>query len=274
MFRPLHRRPTAHRFKTRFSPAEWTGLAAILLATLLGLFSAWLATLPLFIFLLLCAIAPLLPNFGFFLPIISKGRSDSPTVALTFDDGPDPVTTPLLLALLAKYQAPATFFVTGQRARQYPQLIRDILACGHTIGNHSYHHDNFLMLRSHRRLVLEIETAQQIFRQIGVFPLAFRPPVGITNSRLPRALAQTGMYLVNFSNRARDCGNRRVDHLSRKILRQLRNGDIILLHDIKPPDDALLGRWHTEVDLILAGIRQRGLTVLPLAALIGRPVMK
>jgi hypothetical protein len=58
------------------------------------------------------------------------------------------------------------------------------------------------------------------------------------------------------------------------ILRQLSNGDNILLHDIKPPDDALLGRWHNEVDLILAGIRERGRTVLPLAALIDRPVMK
>ena len=74
-------------------------------------------------------------------------------VALTFDDGPDPVSTPALLELLARYNVQATFYVTGRRAEQYPQLIRRIVSRGHTIGNHSYTHDNFIMFQSTKKFL-------------------------------------------------------------------------------------------------------------------------
>ncbi|RJQ85401.1 MAG: polysaccharide deacetylase family protein [Desulfobacteraceae bacterium] len=253
--------------------AEKTGIVAFTGALLAWPVDVRLTILFLGAFLLLCVSAPFFPGFSFFLPIISKGRRDRAAVALTFDDGPDPVSTPLLLDLLDRHQAKATFFVTGKRARRHPHLVAEILARGHTIGNHTYSHDIFVMFKSHQTLVREIETAQQVFRGLGIVPLAFRPPVGITNPRLTRALAETGLYIVNFSRRAGDRGNRRVRHLADRILRRLRWGDIIMLHDVQPKDETLLSCWRDQIEAVLAGVDQRGIAILPLARLIERPVM-
>jgi peptidoglycan/xylan/chitin deacetylase (PgdA/CDA1 family) len=259
--------------RRRFTVAERSGLAALALALLLLPLDLRLALLPPAVFLLLCLAAPLFPGFGFFLPIISRGRTGRPVVALTFDDGPDPQTTAKVLDLLARHGAPATFFVTGQKAGLHPGLIRAILERGHTIGNHSYSHDNLIMFKSTGALIQEIQRAQEVFERLGFRPLAFRPPVGVTNPRLADALASTGLYVVNFSKRAGDRGNRRVVHLSRRILTGLRPDDIIMLHDIAPRDTAGAEVWLSEVERTLAGIQAKGLAVRPLGELVQRPVM-
>lgn len=265
--------PASSRARRRLTLAEWSGLAALALTLPLLLLDVRLAVVPPALFLLLCLAAPLFPGFSFFLPIISRGLSGRPAVALTFDDGPDPQTTVRLLELLARHEAPATFFVTGQRAGLHPGLIRAILDRGHTIGNHSYSHDNLIMFKSADALLQEIQRAQEVFLRLGFRPLAFRPPVGVTNPWLADALARTGLYIVNFSNRAGDRGNRRVTHISRRILKGLRPDDIIMLHDIEPRDPAGAEVWLSEVERILAGIRAQGLAVRPLGELIERPVM-
>ncbi len=257
----------------RFSPAERSGCIALALAALLALVEPALATVPLTAFVILCLVAPFRPTASFFLPVISRGRSRRPAVALTFDDGPDPQTTPLLLELLARHRAHATFFVPGCKALRHPDLIRAILDQGHTIGNHSFRHDNLLSLRSCRILKQDIAAAQQAYRRFGITPLAFRPPVGITNPRLKSVLLETGLYLVNFSNRGGEFGNRRIGHLSRRILAQLHPNDIILLHDVAPPKPEQYHRWQHEIQCILTGIAARGLEIQPLEQLIERPVM-
>jgi hypothetical protein len=135
-----------------YSLAEKSGFAAFLLAVPLGFIAPSLAALPLLLFLLTCLAAPFCPQCSFFLPVISNGRPESDAIALTIDDGPSPSSTPLLLALLGKHRLRATFFVIGEKAAAYPELIDLILGHGHTIGNHSYRHDNFLMCRSIRAL--------------------------------------------------------------------------------------------------------------------------
>jgi peptidoglycan-N-acetylglucosamine deacetylase len=257
----------------RFSPAERSGCIALALAALLALVETSLATVPLTAFVILCLVAPFLPTVSFFLPVISRGRSHRPAVALTFDDGPDPLTTPFLLELLARQRALATFFVTGRKAQRHPDLIRAILDQGHTIGNHSFSHDNLLLLRSCRILKQDITAAQQAYRCFGITPLAFRPPMGITNPRLKNVLLETGLYLVTFSNRGGDFGNRRIGHLSRRILAQLRPSDIILLHDVAPPKPEQFHRWQHEIQCILTGIAARGMQIQPLEHLIEQPVM-
>lgn len=260
--------------RLRFSVAEKTGLGAFACALLLWPVDMRLVIVPLGAFLLLCLAAPFFPGFSFFLPIVSRGSADKAAVALTFDDGPDPHSTPLLLDLLDRYQTPATFFITGKKARRYPHLVREILARGHAIGNHSYSHDNFMMCRAHSRLIREMAAAQHVFRRFGIIPLTFRPPVGVTTPRLPRALAETGMYVVNFSRRAGDLGNRRLHRLAGRILDRLRWGDIIMLHDTRPGNAVLLTYWRDQVERVLEGIRRREIAIVPLTDLIGRPVMR
>jgi peptidoglycan/xylan/chitin deacetylase (PgdA/CDA1 family) len=152
-------------------------------------------------------------------------------------------------------------------------MVLDIIARGHTIGNHSYSHDNFIMFKHTKTLVREIERAQQAFGRLGITPLTFRPPVGVTNPRLAVALEQTGLTIVNFSRRAGDMGNRRIKHLARRILNRLRSGDIIMLHDIPPKKAGLLPYWLDQLRQILSGIEARGITVQPLSDVIERPVM-
>ncbi len=253
--------------------AKTTGMAAIGIAVLAALVHPLASVVPLLFYVILCFTAPLLPGFSFFLPIISRGPSHKQAVALTFDDGPNPASTTPLLDLLDRHGVRATFFVNGHRAAQFPQLIRQMTTGGHTIGNHTYTHDNLIMFKSTQALHSEIERTQHALQALSVHPLTFRPPVGVTSPRLGPVLKQMGMYTVNFSCRAGDRGNRRIHDLSDRILGKLRSGDIIMLHDIPPRKSQTPEAWLRQVDRLLTGIRKRDLRIVPLSDLIDRPVM-
>ena len=255
------------------SPAHFTGFAAFHLYAILLFVDIRTAPLPLLAFLLACAVAPFLPRLGFFLPIVGRGKPGEKGVALTFDDGPDPEVTPLLLDLLDRHSVPATFFVTGERAARHPSILRDILSRGHAIGNHSYHHFPFLMLKGIRTLRREIESTQSVLAGFGIVPLAFRPPAGITNPLLRRVLLEQGMYCVNYSCRAVDIGNRRIGRLQETVLKAVSPGDIVALHDVAPRH-AGTERLLAEFDALLRGLKEKGLEVVPLDRLIGRKVMR
>ena len=110
------RPPGNRRIICPLSPAHIAGFTAFLLYAILLFVDVRTAPLPLLAFLLACVVAPFLPRLGFFLPIVGRGKPGEKGVALTFDDGPDPEVTPLLLDLLDRHSVPATFFVTGERA--------------------------------------------------------------------------------------------------------------------------------------------------------------
>jgi len=257
-----------------FYRAHVLGFVFYFIALLLAFIDVSLVVLPLFLFVILCLVAPFLPRLGFFLPVISRGNSGQKAVSITFDDGPDPDTTEPLLALLARHRVKATFFVVGKKAAAHPGLIQSILEKGHLLGNHSYRHDNLLMLRSQKQLFKEISTAQEVLARFHIRALAFRPPVGITNPKLGGVLKELKMIAVNYTCRGLDAGNRRVKGLSKRILRHLENDHIIALHDVMPKGDpALKELWLKEVEKMLQGIKDRGFKVLPLSELIGKPVM-
>lgn len=255
------------------SPATVTGGVATILAIAVSFFHVGLTVLVLVFFILFCFVASFFPTWGFFLPVDSRGHTGKPVVALTFDDGPDPSTTRPLLELLKKHEARAAFFVVGEKAVKYSGLMDTILEHGHDIGNHSFSHDPFLMLRSTKTLYREIESAQTVLRHFGICPLAFRPPVGITNPRLHSVLTQQGLFCVTFSCRANDFGNRFVQGLSEKILAKVKPDDIILLHDVRPKGAMDTESYHREIDLILCGLKNKGLHMVPLAELLEKPVM-
>jgi peptidoglycan-N-acetylglucosamine deacetylase len=256
-----------------FSPAEKIACLACLLAALLFFIEPWLATLPLVLFLFFCLAAPFFPQYGIFLPIISRGISGSKGMALTFDDGPSPSSTPIVLNLLARYQLQATFFVIGEKAAKYPDLIADILARGHSIGNHSWQHDNLLMLRSRKRLQRDIHKTQVVLQQCGIQPLLFRPPAGITNPRLKQVLLDEALLTVNFSCRAFDQGNKKVTNLAERILKRLQPGDIILLHDLAPKTKSAKACWQDELNILFSTLQKDHYQIQPLETLINHPVM-
>ncbi len=200
------------------SAGERIGCWTFLLAILLAFVDIRLSLMVLAGFVVMCIAAPFFPGSNFYLPVVSRGSSGRKAVALTFDDGPDPQTTPELLRLLKKHRVAGTFFVNGRKAGLYPHLIEEILSHGHSVANHSFNHDVFMAFRGKRTVIRDIEAVQEVLRRHGIAPLAFRPPVGITSPRLREVLQTKGMFAVNFSCRARDGGNRWLRHLSLKIL--------------------------------------------------------
>ncbi len=259
------------RFAPLPSRAHGAALAAALAALGLALARPQLAALPLAAFLFACATAPFFPSWQFFLPVICHGPRGRPAVALTFDDGPDPRVIDRLLALLESSRAPATFFVVGERVEAHPALLDRIAAAGHEIGNHTQTHDVFLALRSMRRLEREVAVCQELLTRHGIVPRVFRPPVGITNPRFLRILARHRLACVGFSCRPLDFGNRRIERLAERVLRRVRDGDVILLHD-GCPEEAVAEPWLDQLAAILAGLRSRGLEVVPLSDLLDIPV--
>lgn len=218
--------------------------------------------------------APLFPGWGFFYPVCSHGPREQAGLGLSFDDGPDPGSTPLLLALLRRHGFCATFFVNGRKVRRYPHLVEAILAEGHELGNHSYSHDGCIMFRNSHRLYREMALTQRALARHGVQPALFRPPVGVNVPAYAEALHQSGLEAVNFSCRARDMGNRRLTGLAGRITRRLRPGAIVLLHDVPPRSAAAQVLWLAELETICTAIRARQLEVLPLPLLCGCAAMR
>jgi peptidoglycan/xylan/chitin deacetylase (PgdA/CDA1 family) len=152
-------------------------------------------------------------------------------VALTFDDGPNKKQTPLILALLAKYDAKCTFFVLGERAQRYPELLNDILAGGHSIGNHTYSHLDPSEENAESLLREIAETNAIIAQSTGFTPALFRPPYGA----MPRTETEYGgMRLVFWSADSRDWKFRDAAKTAEYTLPQVKDGGIILMHDNYP----------------------------------------
>jgi peptidoglycan/xylan/chitin deacetylase (PgdA/CDA1 family) len=216
----------------------------------------------------------LLPRCALSGPNLCRLPQPQGGVVLTFDDGPDPLTTPLLLDLLEKRKVKATFFVIGEKAVAHPVLIDRIIQNGHALGNHSFRHSTGVFFRTVSVVLKDIAATQKVLQKHGVEPLVYRPPVGIVSPRLWPALKKTGLTLVTFSNRPLDRGNRHLSNLASKVLQRLQDGDIVLLHDRRPPDIALIDTWLKDVAAVVDGIEKRGMRVVPLSDLIGMPVTK
>lgn len=255
------------------SPAQITGMILLIAAGIVFFVSPCLSAAMLLFYIVFCLGASLFPQTNFLGPVINRGIKGKNHVSLTFDDGPSEPTTRQVINLLDKYSIKATFFVSGVNAAGHPEIIKEIIAHGHTVGNHSFHHSPFLMLKSYRTIYREIYDTQEVLNKMGIKTIAFRPPVGIINPKLAPILEKLEMICVLFSCRAADYGNRRVNGISRKILKKVEDGDIILLHDITPLENKDRAILLTEIENILVGLAARGLKVVPLSDLIAKKIM-
>lgn len=150
--------------------------------------------------------------------------------ALTFDDGPDPVYTPMLLDLLKRYDMKATFFLVGSHAEKHPDVVRRIHAEGHLIGIHNYvHKTNWLMRPKTVRMQLK-RTDDIIYNTTGEHPSFYRPPWGIVN--LFDFAKNSGYRIVLWSSMFGDWRSKiGSDKLAKRMLRKLNPGEVMLLHD-------------------------------------------
>jgi peptidoglycan/xylan/chitin deacetylase (PgdA/CDA1 family) len=154
-------------------------------------------------------------------------------VAFTFDDGPDPETTPQVLAILKEHNALATFFVIGKKAEQHPDLVRAITDAGHSLGIHSYDHEYSYAFKSVRRVSEDILRCQEILRvQSGRTVTLFRPPIGQISPRTASGAKRAQVRLVGWSVRGRDgLRGATAEQIVERVGQGLRDGAVILLHD-------------------------------------------
>ncbi len=153
-------------------------------------------------------------------------------VWLTIDDGPDPDDTPQLLALLKRHEAQATFFVIGEKAAAHPALIQAILAAGHEVAHHTHTHPLAgFWCASPARVSRELDACSAVLRNYGVTPLRFRPPAGIKNLWLAAALRTRGLTGVGWSARGLEQWPGDAEAVATRVLRNLRPGAILLLHE-------------------------------------------
>ena len=170
---------------------------------------------------------------GVFARPIIAGPSGSPTVAITFDDGPDPIHTRRVLDLLDARGHRATFFVIGDRAERNAEVVAEIARRGHGLGNHSLHHSYRTPTLPPDRLAAELrQTGDLIERIAGARPRWFRPPVGLISPPVAEAARRAGLELMGWSATARDgVASATVDKSLARLLVGLRPGAILVLHD-------------------------------------------
>ena len=163
------------------------------------------------------------------LPNASAARGE---VSLTIDDGPDPAVTPAVLDLLDAAGARATFFCIAAHAEAHPQLCREIVRRGHSVQNHSHRHSHTFSLLGMRAINREITRAQDALAQItGQRPRFFRAPAGLRNPFLAPVLHALQLDLVSWTRRGFDTVRREPADVLARLARDLRAGDILLLHD-------------------------------------------
>lgn len=177
-------------------------------------------------------------------------------VALTFDDGPDAEITPRVLDLLDAAGARATFFCIAERVRAQPALVRQIVARGHDVQNHSNGHAHHFSLLGPRGFEREIGAAQQVlFDATGQRAHCFRAPAGLRNPLLDPVLHRMNLHLVSWTRRAFDTREARAGRVAARLQRGLAAGDILLLHDGNSRNGVVL----EALPLVLAGLHERGL---------------
>ena len=166
---------------------------------------------------------------------LCRVKTTENVVYLTFDDGPDAEQTPQVLDVLKRNNATATFFCIGSRIAGNEQILKRIIDEGHTIGNHSFSHTNSFPLFSSRRMIADIEQCQKAIQSVtGTAPTLFRPPFGVTNPTVGKAVKALNLKTIGWTIRTYDTNGGNNAKIARRIARQLRPGAIILLHDSLP----------------------------------------
>jgi peptidoglycan-N-acetylglucosamine deacetylase len=215
--------------------------------------------------LLVIGFGVVIPQLQLFGNFICRGSNSRRCVALTFDDGPDPRSTPQLLGLLRAEQISAAFFCVGKRVEANPELAARIVREGHLLENHSYAHSNFTNFFSTARLQAELTQTQTVIAKTsGVAPNFFRPPVGLSNPRTFRAARNLDLKVIGWTIRSLDTVIVKPEKIVARVTRGLKPGAIILLHDGNIPAEKLLAT----VKSLLDTLRGLGYEIVRLDALL------
>lgn len=209
----------------------------------LALNGQWVVAIAFTVFLHLTILAgTLIPPFPLFGKLVKRtpdlplGVATPDSVLLTFDDGPHPEFTPKILELLDEYETRAVFFVIGEKAAQHPDVIHDIVARGHLIGNHTQTHPSRRFWRIFaREAATEIDVCQRTIETLtGTRPSMFRPPVGMHNPFLFDALHRRSLPCILWSHRGFDTTSSDIDTIVKRLTINAAPDAILMIHDHLP----------------------------------------
>jgi len=164
--------------------------------------------------------------------IIVRGNTARREIALTFDDGPNPVYTPEMMSILEEVSGKATFFMIGEQMEASPSIAEAVAARGHEIGNHTYSHP-YLTRLNRDECEMELKRTDVLITKLtGRRPLVFRPPFFDYNHEVAKLAARAGYGMIGALNTAaKDWEQPGVEHIVEKSLECAENGSIMLFHD-------------------------------------------
>ena len=207
----------------------------VLLLIILSFFAAiawWVFLIPVLLWVIITGVGSAFIFTGYHIKAYCKNRDvKEKKIAITFDDGPTP-ETPKVLNLLKKHNAKATFFCIGSQIEKYPDIFKAILEDGHTVGNHTYSHSPKMGFFPAQKVKEELEVTNSLIEKYsGKKALFFRPPFGVTNPNIAKAVKATGHYVIGWNIRSLDTIIKSENRLLNRVKNRLAPGSIILLHD-------------------------------------------
>lgn len=184
---------------------------------------------------------------NFYVKTISSANTPLKQIAISFDDGPAKDYTPQILQILKEHEVKAAFFCIGKRIKENEDLLKQVHEEGHIIGNHSYSHDLWFDLFSAKKMYEDLQMMNSVMEKtIGKKPKLFRPPYGVTNPNLKKAIQQSRYITVGWNIRSMDTVVKDARKLLAKVTASLKPGAVVLFHDTS----------KTTLDILSAFIKQ------------------
>jgi peptidoglycan/xylan/chitin deacetylase (PgdA/CDA1 family) len=215
-----------------------------------------------FVFFAIVSLGAFVLSFEMFAPVMSIGKESTNQIAITFDDGPVAEKTARVLDILHRHEVEAAFFCIGSRIVPNTDLLERIMTEGHMIGNHTFSHSTLFDFFSAKRVKRELsDTDDAIAEVLGKKPKFFRPPYGVTNPMIAKAV-KDGRYIVaGWSIRSFDTVIKDPTKLFTRTTRTLKGGDIVLFHDYSDSMLEMLPKFLNHVS-------QKGLKIVRLDVLL------
>ena len=193
-------------------------------------------------------------SFGLYLRAFCRKPTSEKLLALTFDDGPHTEYTPHVLDVLKQNDVKATFFVIGDRIAGNEDVLKRIHTEGHQIGNHTFSHKNTFPWLGVKKMALNLLQCEQTIEQVtGYQTKWFRPPFGVTNPTVARAVKIRGYRVAGWSIRSLDTVKFDKQKVVQRVVSRLRPGAVILLHDRLP-------NTHFVAEQIIRQAKEKGYT--------------
>ena len=199
---------------------------------------------------------------GFFLPVICSATTDKKEIAISFDDGPAVNYTSQILQVLSAEKIKAAFFCIGSRIKGNEKLLKQVYDDGHIIGNHSFSHHFWFDMFSSGKMLKDMQLMDEAMQSVtGQKPKLFRPPYGVTNPNLKKAIMKGNYIPVGWSVRSLDTVVKDEKKLFEKIIAGLKPGAIFLFHDTSETTLKVLPGFIQEV-------KKQGYHIVPLDKLL------